>query len=575
MNNSIFKLSIFFLCLFSSQVLVAQNPIQKAINSALAADNKSGKYYVAETPEKKQLNAAMIKKHCKDKYVVRNIKTQKKQLFGQLKTVVVSFEFRDVEEIKQEKIAAEKRRKEFAAAEKIRKEKRKLAAEKRRKELAAAEKRRKEKERIAFEEAAKNKPKDTSVSSNSNANNAFKSYGYDFEIFTKTNLPEELFLKDSKTDPFVLLNVFTKDKMYMSAMDNKESQKVTIDCYHAKKNNKAAYYLHGFNRVTQKEEHFLLEPGATTYVVTNLTIAPDAPKTMYKSDKSEFEKLLGVSDLKGKYAQNDYPKITKLSGGIWGQTKVELGEDFYYIVDNQWDYDSDLSCYDKCYSCDFFGGKSNKSVETKDLAIFCQNKLLGRFILMEISACNRRVYSHNGSNSFFGGGEYRTEVDAITNLLERASKECIVGETFYTSAEKQQQANKERAKKNYENGGYSQIYPDDEDLDQVKTMNISKEELMNHKWRLADGQTYEFNDDGTSVFNADKEYIDLWKLTDDSLKIEIEFQPPHYDAFLNMTMVYCSILSIVKEGEEYFLYRADTSKGVGNCIKCPISKISK
>jgi hypothetical protein len=573
MKNRIFTLSIFFLCLFVNQGLNAQKTIQKATNNAIANNSKTGKYYIAKISEKKNLETEVVKNYCKDKYAVRNIRTKDRQVFGAFRTIVVSFEFRDLKEIRQEKIAEEKRRKEFAEAEKKRKERETLAVEKRKKELEAAEKLRNEKERIALEEARKNNVRQSKI--NSNTIDKFKNYGYDFKVSSKTILPKELFLTDSKTDPFIILNIQTNEKMYMIGVDDKGSQEITFDCYNVTKENQSAYYLHGFNQVTQKKEHFLLEPGASMCIVTNLTIAPNEPLVMYKSNKYEFEKLLGVSDLNGISSQNDYPKITKLSEGIWGKTKVELREDLYYIIDNHWDYNKDLSCYDRCYSCGFFGGKSDKEVDVKRLSIYCQGKLLGKFLIKDVSACHRRFYSHNGSNTF-RDSEFNSKSDAITDLINIKSKECIEGNNFLTVEEKQQNLMSEKANKNHENGKYRRVVPNKEDFDLLVNMNISVHELTEKIWRLDDGLSYQFNTDGTIIFKtSNHEYIDTWRLTDDSTRIEIELHPPYYDSFFNTTFIHCSIVTIVKEDSMYFLYRADTPKGVGNCIKCPLQKLNK
>ena len=556
-------------CFLFSKNICAQKSIQKAIEKAIVNNSKVGKYYLANISQKKNMDAASINEYCKNKFVVRNIKTKSRQLFGALKTVVVSFEFRDFEDIRKEEIAEEKRKKELAEAANIRKEKERQKAEIRKEKLEAAEKLKRDKEKNTQKDKMKIDDADQIP------NEAFKKYGYDFDIYSKTNLQVELFLKDSKNPPFILLHIRTNYKMYMIGLDLKDSQEITFDCYSASKNNQNAYFLSGFNQTTQKEEHFLLIKGAAMYEVTNLSIAPDEPLMMHIANKGEFEKLLDVSDLISFYTQYEYPKVTKLSEGFWGKTKVELREDFYYIIDNRWDYNEDLSCYNKCYSCDWFGGKGNKEVDSKDIWIYCQGKLLGKYLIQEITACNQIFYSHNGSNSFFGGGEYSSEYDAVSHLIDSKEKDCLKDEEFLTNEEKLQNANTDRAMQNYQSGRYSKVYPEDEDLSLIKEINISKDELINYKWVMQDGQSYEFNSDGTVVFDSKEQYIDLWSFTDDLSQIEIEFQPPHHNAFLNMTLVYCSIISIVKEGNIYYLYRADTSNGVGNCIKCSIQRLNK
>lgn len=570
MNNKILIANLFLFCLFFCQIVNAQNrAIQGAIDDALLQD-RNGKYYVAKVAVKKMVEAEAVKEYCKDQYEVHNINTESKQIYGTVKEVVVSFEFRDLKELEAEKIEAEKRR--IAAkkeAEEI-EEKRKIAAKERGEKLAAAEELRK---KIAAQEAQNKETNGTTL----NSLDKFKNYEYQFDIISETSLSEVLYLKDDETNPFMLVTMYPNGIMYTSGIDDKAgSQKTTFDTYKAQKNEQDCFYLHGFNHNTGKEEHFLLQPFTSNqYVMTNLVMVPEMTLNMTKTTKNDFEQLLGTSDLASLYRQGEYPKFIKLSAGFWGQTKVELREDLYYIIDNQWDYSEDLSCYDKCHSCDFFGGKSDKEVDEKEISIYCQGKLLGEFSITDTYACGRRFYSHTGSNSLFGAAKYGSEMDAIAGLINSKQEECVSGDVFLTEQEKQEQIHLDIADQNYKNGRYKRVYPNDEDLELLKAMNISKNELTGSIWKLEDGQTYQFNADGTSIYKGDQEYIDLWKTIDDSSRIEIEMQPPIYDNFFNMTFVHCSIISIVKEGDKYFLYRADTPNGVGNCIKCPITKVNK
>ncbi len=106
MKNKLFILSLLFLFPFSFQTLTAQSSIGKAINNAIASNSKSGDYYVAKISEKKNIEVNSVKKYCKNKYAVRNIKTKEKQMFGELKTVVTSFEFRDLKAQRDEVIVS-------------------------------------------------------------------------------------------------------------------------------------------------------------------------------------------------------------------------------------------------------------------------------------------------------------------------------------------------------------------------------------------------------------------------------------------------------------------------------------
>ena len=130
----------------------------------------------------------------------------------------------------------------------------------------------------------------------------------------------------------------------------------------------------------------------------------------------------------------------------------------------------------------------------------------------------------------------------------------------------------------YDSDDYSVVFSND--LSFVKRMNVTKEILVKHSWHLKHGGAYTFNSDGTLLYqkyNGEKvegEFKDLWRFSEDSSQNEID--PPVYNNVLGMTMVYCTVLSIVEESDgNYFLYRAVTSVDAKECRRCHIEKIEK
>lgn len=106
MKNNILTFCILVFCSILVQTVNGQNTIQKAIDSAIANNTKVGRYYKASISGKKDIEVKAVKKYCKDRYSIRNIKTKNKQMFGTIKTIVVSFEFADLKENRQETIIA-------------------------------------------------------------------------------------------------------------------------------------------------------------------------------------------------------------------------------------------------------------------------------------------------------------------------------------------------------------------------------------------------------------------------------------------------------------------------------------
>jgi hypothetical protein len=90
---------IFIFILLASTMSVCLGQ-KKYVEKAIEENKKNGYYYVVEIPDKKSYSKEAIASFCKENnYDCKNVETRRITEFGSYKTIVISFEFEDIEKI--------------------------------------------------------------------------------------------------------------------------------------------------------------------------------------------------------------------------------------------------------------------------------------------------------------------------------------------------------------------------------------------------------------------------------------------------------------------------------------------
>ncbi len=395
-NFYIYNIALLFLIGF--QPLFGQTVIKKAVEKALNGQRHSDQYYYVSLPERKCISLDEVKEYCKGTYKIKDERVKTVQRYGAAAQAVVSFKFRSLKEIEAEE---EVRRIRDAEIAKARKKKLEEAKRKREEELS----------------------KMTKVNvKGPNGKLKTKYFQCQFEVIEETKLKKSYHLKVGASGmPHTVLSLYTNGDMYSTWLrdpNNPVTSWIVFDVYKAIYNEKACYYIHGYNKNHEEDLDLLLINETETGVeLISLISQTQTSKPGYHQSVTEedIKNLLNIFNLKKFYEDQVYPIYSSYG---WSQKKVELSKNKYYIIDRHWTYSNNLSCYMKCHSCDFFGGKSGRDVEYKDIELFVDGKSISSAYIISVNACHSIHYGISYSLTYLGSSPYSSQKSAIEDFLD-------------------------------------------------------------------------------------------------------------------------------------------------------------